>query len=102
MTMSNLNISFYSIFYSLFDNELVYVDKLLAADVRNNSAWNQRFFVLKYTGLPPETLQMELHYVMNRIQIVKDNESSWNYLRGILRLGGGGLDQYPEVNFTSS
>lgn len=74
-----------------------YVDKLIASDVRNNSAWNQRFFVLKYTGLQADTMRCELHYVMNRIQIVKDNESSWNYLRGILQLSDGCLDQRPEV-----
>lgn len=83
----------------MFDNELMYVDKLIAADVRNNSAWNQRIFVLKYTGLSPETLQVELRYVMNRIQIVKENESSWNFLRGILKLAGvKTVDQYPEVD----
>lgn len=85
--------------YSMFDNELVYVDKLIADDVRNNSAWNQRIFVLKYTGLSPESLQVELRYVTNRIQIVTENESSWNFLRGVLKLAGGCLDQYPEVNY---
>lgn len=83
----------------MFDNELVYVDKLIADDVRNNSAWNQRIFVLKYTGLSPESLHVELRYVMNRIQIVTENESSWNFLRGVLKLAGGCLDQYPEVNY---
>lgn len=35
---------------------------------------------------------------MNRIRIVKNNESSWNYLKGILRKSDSGLlDQFPEV-----
>jgi len=85
------------LFGSLFDNELVYVDRLIAADVRNNSAWNQRYFVLKYLGFTPEILQREINYVMNRIRIVKNNESTWNFLRGILQHGDGTLDQFPEV-----
>lgn len=88
--------------YSLFDNELVYIEKLIASDVRNNSAWNQRFFVLKYMGLENDALCGEIHYVMNRIRIVKDNESSWNYLRGILQLEDGTLSQHPEVNDVTS
>jgi protein farnesyltransferase/geranylgeranyltransferase type-1 subunit alpha len=29
----------------VWDQELEYVEKLLREDIRNNSAWNQRFFV---------------------------------------------------------
>lgn len=84
-------------FYSLFDDELIYVDKLISDDVRNNSAWNQRFFVLKHTGFTTDVLQREIHYVMNRIRFVKNNESTWNFLRGLLLEGDGTLDQFPEV-----
>lgn len=35
--------------FKLWDDELSYVDKLLEDDVRNNSAWNQRFFVVSNT-----------------------------------------------------
>lgn len=73
------------------------MDKLISKDVRNNSAWNQRFFVLKYTGLDTDVLKYEVHYAINRIRLVKDNESSWNFLRGILAEGDGTLDQFPEV-----
>ncbi|KAJ6648349.1 Protein farnesyltransferase/geranylgeranyltransferase type-1 subunit alpha [Pseudolycoriella hygida] len=83
--------------YNLFDDELVYVDRLISDDVRNNSAWNQRIFVLKHTGFTPEVLQREINYVMNRIRLVKNNESTWNFLRGVLQEGDGTLDQYPEV-----
>lgn len=34
----------------IFEQEIAYVDSLLQADVRNNSAWNQRFFM---RSLPP-------------------------------------------------
>lgn len=83
--------------FSLFDDELIFVDRLIAADVRNNSAWNQRFFVLSHTGLTPEVMQYELNYVMNRIRIVKNNESTWNFLRGLLEHNGGKIGHYPEV-----
>lgn len=84
-------------FCSLFENELAYTDKLISEDVRNNSAWNQRYFVLEHTGFSSEILQQEVMFTMNRIRYVKNNESSWNYLRGILQQGEGTLDQFQEV-----
>lgn len=75
------------------------MDKLIALDVRNNSAWNQRFFVLKYTGLTADgVLQREANYAMNRIRLVKNNESSWSFLRGLLQEGDGTLDQFDDVS----
>lgn len=35
--------------FSLWDGELNYIDQLLEDDVRNNSAWNQRFFIVSNT-----------------------------------------------------
>lgn len=35
--------------FKLWDNELQYVDQLLKEDVRNNSVWNQRYFVISNT-----------------------------------------------------
>lgn len=83
--------------FSLFDNELAFIDKLLSADVRNNSAWNQRFFVLKHLGMTPEVVQREVHYAMNRIRLIKNNESSWNYLKGLLESGNYTTAQFPDV-----
>lgn len=34
----------------MWDNELEYVDQLLKEDVRNNSVWNQRHFVISNTN----------------------------------------------------
>lgn len=35
---------------------------------------------------------------MNRIRIVKNNESAWNYLKGVLRqTSSGSLNQFPNV-----
>jgi protein farnesyltransferase/geranylgeranyltransferase type-1 subunit alpha len=69
----------------------------LSADVRNNSAWNQRFFVLKHLGLTPETIQREVHYAMNRIRLIKNNESSWNFLKGLLEFGAHSTAQFPDI-----
>ena len=35
--------------YKLWDSELEFVERLLEEDVRNNSAWNQRHFVISHT-----------------------------------------------------
>lgn len=83
--------------FNLWDDELFFTDKLISQDIRNNSAWNQRFFVLQHTGFTEDVIDRELHYVMNRIKIIKNNESSWNYLRGILQRNDGNLIQYPDV-----
>lgn len=87
----------FPLFVSLYDNELVYIDKLISADVRNNSAWNQRFFVLKHIGLTPEVVQREVHYAINRIRLIKNNESSWNFLKGLLEYGDYSSAQFPDV-----
>lgn len=74
---------FYGVFFSLFDGELEYVDSLLQTDIRNNSAWNQRYFVVNNTtGFKEEVVSREIDYTLNKINIAKENESAWNYLRG--------------------
>ena len=56
--------------------------------MRNNSAWNQRYFVVSGSGLdgdgclPGETLQRELDFAEEKIRLVPGNESAWNYVRG--------------------
>lgn len=70
-------------FSSLFNGELDYIDELLTDDIRNNSAWNQRYFVFNNTtGFTEEVLHKEIAYTLNQILIAKENESAWNYLRG--------------------
>lgn len=34
--------------WGLWDSELEFVDSLLDQDSRNNSAWNQRYFILSH------------------------------------------------------
>uniref|UniRef100_A0A182SH16 Protein farnesyltransferase/geranylgeranyltransferase type-1 subunit alpha n=1 Tax=Anopheles maculatus TaxID=74869 RepID=A0A182SH16_9DIPT len=81
----------------LFDDELHYVDRLISEDMRNNSAWNERFFVLKHVGFTPEVLEREVNYVITRVGLIKNNESPWNFLRGLLQQGTGKLAQFPSV-----
>lgn len=71
--------------FSLYKGELDYCNLLLAEDVRNNSAWNHRYFVItSTTGYTAEVLQAEVNLTMEVIKKVPQNESSWEYLAGIL------------------
>jgi len=71
--------------FSLYEGELEFIDRLLLDDIRNNSAWNQRFFIISHTGgWTPEVVEREVKYTIEKIMIVKRNESAWNYLRGVL------------------
>ena len=51
--------------FGAFDSELAFVDRLLASDVRNNSAWNHRFFVLENTsGFTVDAIRSEIQLRM--------------------------------------
>ena len=86
---------------SLFENELDYVERLLEEDIRNNSAWNQRFFIVSHQAqqeklaqensvpreedealIEGELLKKEADFAFEAIKKVPGNESSWNYLNG--------------------
>lgn len=73
--------------FNLWSSEISYVETLLTRDVRNNSAWNQRWFVVHNgpQGIDAATLQREIKFTISSILKVKDNESAWNYLRGLAR-----------------
>jgi protein farnesyltransferase/geranylgeranyltransferase type-1 subunit alpha len=92
--------------FSLWDSELPYLEKLLQEDVRNNSAWNHRWFVVfgRYDtpntgsdraatgqGLDPEVIKREIDYTKSSILLAPQNQSPWNYLRGVLKRQGRGL-----------
>lgn len=69
--------------YSLYERELDYVEQLIREDIRNNSAWNQRYFVLdKTTKFEPDIINSEVDFVLEKISENNGNESAWNYLRG--------------------
>ncbi|PWN54443.1 protein prenylyltransferase [Violaceomyces palustris] len=100
-------------FPELWDGELEYVDRLLDEDIRNNSAWNHRWFVIfgrrschfsreDRKGVRPpdeggvqeqdteriehemrELIRREQAFTKARISVSPNNASAWNYLRGI-------------------
>ncbi|KAF9910729.1 CAAX geranylgeranyltransferase alpha subunit [Linnemannia zychae] len=95
-------------------DELAYTDKLIAEDVRNNSAWNQRYFVVtnaRAEGISEEDVQREVQFAKSKIEKTPSNESPWVYLSGILRKGNHplteikefceGLLSVPRANFSS-
>ncbi|XP_014225559.1 protein farnesyltransferase/geranylgeranyltransferase type-1 subunit alpha [Trichogramma pretiosum] len=72
-------------FFNLFDNELEYAEHLIEKDIRNNSAWNQRYYVVSNTTkFESDVLEREVNYALDKILEAPSNESSWNYLRGIM------------------
>ncbi|KAL9127431.1 MAG: hypothetical protein Q9217_003700 [Psora testacea] len=95
--------------FSLWDTELPYIEMLLQQDVRNNSAWNHRWFVVfaRYTDpekhsikngdadkeVEPEVVEREIAYSKEKITLAPQNQSPWNYLRGVLRKKGKGLEE---------
>ena len=70
-------------------SELFFIDSLLTNDVRNNSAWNHRYFVLfgrnVESVMPLDIFTQEINYAMAKIDTAPQNASAWNYLKGILR-----------------
>ena len=76
---------------SLWEGELDFIESMLISDIRNNSAWHHRFFVVWACGVREgeedraHVLKRELTYVKHSISIVPNNPASWNYLRGILQ-----------------
>ena len=92
---------FDSFIFSTYENELEYIERLLQEDIRNNSAWNQRFFIvtsfpikevaneesmksskISRPIIPGNVLERELQFTLTAIKKVSRNESAWNYLRG--------------------
>lgn len=91
--------------FHLWDQELAFVTRMLGRDCRNNSAWNQRYFVLtcrpgesqsssheatrscrhEILPWPREIMSQEIAFTLEYISKCPNNESPWNYLRGLLR-----------------
>ncbi|KAH0285304.1 CaaX farnesyltransferase alpha subunit [Aureobasidium namibiae CBS 147.97] len=75
--------------FNLWDEgELEATEKLIDEDVRNNSAWNHRFFLVS-GGEEPKVgdkavVDREIEFAHKAIHKAPQNQSPWNYLRGIL------------------
>uniref|UniRef100_A0A2N9IQI4 Protein farnesyltransferase/geranylgeranyltransferase type-1 subunit alpha n=1 Tax=Fagus sylvatica TaxID=28930 RepID=A0A2N9IQI4_FAGSY len=69
-------------------NELDYCWELLKDDIFNNSAWNQRYFVVTRSPLLGGLEAMrdsEVSYTVESILAHPENESPWRYLRGLYK-----------------
>lgn len=77
-------------------DELAFTDRMLRADVRNNSAWCHRWFILNASPssgsanfqTSPSLRGSEMQYVQAAIRRAPQNQSAWNYLRGLVREAG--------------
>ena len=50
--------------FGLWEGELEYVSRLITDDIRNNSAWNQRYFVVTNTsGFTDDVIAREIALV---------------------------------------
>lgn len=93
------------------ESELKSIEALLKSDVRNNSAWSHRFFVVfsdaenstpgsKATEydpkIPSEVVDRELAFAQAATYEAPQNQSPWNYIRGVLRKGGRALSTLEE------
>ncbi|KAG9313486.1 hypothetical protein JVU11DRAFT_5811 [Chiua virens] len=75
---------------TLWHGELAFVERMLDGDLRNNSAWHHRFFVVFQSGIREgdedrnAVVRRELTFAKSKIAIAPNNASAWNYLRGVL------------------
>ena len=68
-----------------WDAELNYIDSMIAEDLRNNSAWNQRYFAITRCRTIPisnDVRQRELNYAFEWIKKAPNNQSPWTYIKG--------------------
>lgn len=81
--------------FKLWDGEVDYTSKLIGKDIRNNSAWNQRYYaVVNTSGFTDNITHDEIYFCKEMIEKAPNNESVWNYLKGVLTASGG-LDHFP-------
>ncbi|XP_027183425.1 protein farnesyltransferase/geranylgeranyltransferase type-1 subunit alpha-like [Coffea eugenioides] len=81
-------------------DELTYCELLLKDDIFNNSAWNQRYFVVTRSPLLGGLGAMrgsEVTCTVNAIMEHPENESPWRYLRGLYRNDTHALVKDPQV-----
>ncbi|KAF2683402.1 farnesyltransferas-like protein [Lentithecium fluviatile CBS 122367] len=71
------------------DEELQWTEEMICADVRNNSAWNHRWFLVvggkDGQSVGEHMVKREIDYAKHAIRRAPQNQSPWNYLKGIVR-----------------
>jgi protein farnesyltransferase/geranylgeranyltransferase type-1 subunit alpha len=74
--------------FQIWEGEVEYADYLIKDDVRNNSAWNHRWFVITRGGfvtkLDASTVQNELRYLKQKAELALSNECPYSYLRALV------------------
>lgn len=69
--------------------EIDYVDQLLNEDIRNNSAWNQRWFVVhrgsKSTFISLVAARKEVQFSISKALLDPYNESAWRYFVALVK-----------------
>ncbi|KAI1816736.1 prenyltransferase alpha subunit [Poronia punctata] len=92
-------------------DEIQSIESMIDEDVRNNSAWSHRFFLVfsnpaQTTAgshatehdpkVPESIIDREISYTQDKINMAPQNQSPWNYLRGVLVKGGRPLQTVRE------
>jgi protein farnesyltransferase/geranylgeranyltransferase type-1 subunit alpha len=87
-------------------SELAEVEFLLHQDVRNNSAWAHRYFLVfsdparstpdlaaleHDPQVPEEIIAREIEFAQKQTRHAPQNQSPWNYVRVVLKKGGRDL-----------
>ncbi|KAJ3318273.1 CAAX geranylgeranyltransferase alpha subunit [Boothiomyces sp. JEL0866] len=90
--------------FGLWDQELLDLNRIIDDDIRNNSAWNQRFFIISRSP-SPDVIKKEIQYTLGKIQLAPNNESPWNYYKGLLlysEFDSSDIVEYKENRFALS
>ncbi|XP_002153991.1 protein farnesyltransferase/geranylgeranyltransferase type-1 subunit alpha [Hydra vulgaris] len=76
--------------FKLWTDEVDFTTNFIVQDCRNNSAWNQRYYAyINTTGFTDSVVENEVSFTVEWIKKAPNNESTWNYLTGILNAAGG-------------
>jgi protein farnesyltransferase/geranylgeranyltransferase type-1 subunit alpha len=72
------------------NEELNWVEKQIEKDIRNNSAWNYRFNIIKEKNM---SFEEDFKFVTGKILERITNEAAWNYFNGLRRIHHNEDDQ---------
>ena len=64
-----------------------FIEKMLKDDIKNNSVWNYRFFLVQYMNgnkLDKNIIEKEIKYSLDKIKECPKNESPYCYIRGYI------------------
>jgi protein farnesyltransferase/geranylgeranyltransferase type-1 subunit alpha len=82
------------LFHGAVAEEDAFSRLMIERDVRNNSAWNERYWVAEQLGwfANAETVKAEVEYALQQARRAPSNESPWLYLRGIAQRCPGAVE----------